>query len=44
VHAVVALDEQNIHQHAFVLDCADIVFTTEEEALIYLEKLASGSL
>ena len=44
VHAVVVLDEQNIHQHAFVLDCADIVFTTEEEALIYLEKLASGSL
>jgi len=44
VHSVVALDEPNVHQHPFVVDCADIIFPTEEEALFYLEKLASGTL
>lgn len=43
-HSIVALSAENIHRHAFVLDCADIVFPGEEEALLYLEKLASGSL
>lgn len=42
IHSVVVLQEHNIHRHPFVVDCADIVFPAEEEALVYLEKLALG--
>jgi hypothetical protein len=34
----------NIHQHAFVIDSADIVFETLEDALAYLEDLSGGEL
>lgn len=38
---IVVMDKENIHQHAFVLEAATIVFETEQEALDYLNKLAS---
>jgi len=38
-NVVVAMEEDNIHRHAFVLESAGTVFTTEEEALDYLVKL-----
>ena len=41
-HVVVILDKDNVHNHAFVLEAADIIFVTEEEALHYLEKLIQG--
>ena len=36
---VVAMDEQNIHRHAFVFEAASIIYPTETEAIEYLEKL-----
>jgi nucleoside 2-deoxyribosyltransferase len=38
-HTVVVMEEKNIHRHAFVIESADIVFTTEEDALAYLKEL-----
>jgi len=35
-HTIVCMDEENIHQHAFVLECADVVFKTYDEAINYL--------
>ena len=40
-HTIVALEPENIHQHAFVLDCADIVFPAEQDAFDYLALLAT---
>lgn len=37
---VLVMDRDNIHQHAFVLEAATIIFETEEEAFAYLEKIA----
>jgi len=34
-HTVVVIDD--LHNHAFVLDCADIVFTNYDEAIAYLK-------
>jgi hypothetical protein len=34
----------NIHRHAFVLEMADVVFETEEEAMVYLKKLVSREI
>ena len=39
-HTIVAIDKDNIHRHAFVLEAADIVLETTEEAIEYLRKLA----
>ena len=36
-HTIVILPKENIHRHAFILDAADIVFETVEEAYKYLE-------
>lgn len=41
-HTVVVMEKENIHEHAFVLEAADIVFSTELEAFSYLKKLAKG--
>lgn len=38
-HTIVAMPEENIHQHAFVIEAADIIFNTEDEAERYLTKL-----
>ena len=41
-HTIVIMKEDNIHQHAFVLHQANIVFTTMREAVEYLWKMGSG--
>lgn len=38
---IVVMEEKNIHRHAFVMEAADIIFETQEEALFYLEKLSN---
>lgn len=38
-HIVAVIPQDNIHQHAFVLQAADIVFQNTEEALDYIEIL-----
>ena len=38
-HTVVAMEDGNIHQHAFVLEAADIIFSTAGEAVTYLKSL-----
>jgi len=37
-HIVVIMAKENIHRHAFVLECSDIIFETEAEALVYMER------
>jgi len=39
---IVTMEENNIHDHAFVTESADLIFETQDEALIFLMKLASG--
>jgi len=39
-HVIVVMQKDNIHNHAFVLEAADIIFETHGEALEYLFKLA----
>lgn len=41
-HTIVVMQKDNIHRHCFILECADIVFETIEEAYVYLEDLTSG--
>lgn len=41
-HTVVVMEKENEHRHAFVLEAADILFETEEEAEQYLEKLVTA--
>lgn len=41
-HVVVVLPKENTHNHAFVLEAADIIFETYEEAMNYLEMLIAG--
>lgn len=43
-HVVLAMEEGNVHTHAFVLEAADIVFRTTKEALDYLDDLAKGTI
>lgn len=38
-YTIVVLPKKNIHTHAFVLESADIIFTNENEAISYLERL-----
>lgn len=38
-HTVVVMQKDNIHRHAFILEGADIVYETHEEAMDYLDKL-----
>lgn len=41
-HTVVVMEKQNPHQHAFVLEAADVIFSNCDEATAYLEKLSTG--
>jgi nucleoside 2-deoxyribosyltransferase len=41
---IVAMDEENIHRHAFVLEAADIVFPTMGEAVHYLGVFSTGKM
>lgn len=36
---IVVMEDTNIHRHAFILEAADVIFETIEEAFIYLENL-----
>lgn len=38
-HTLVVMEPDSLYRHAFVLEAADIVFNTLQEALEYLEKL-----
>ena len=38
-HTVVSMGAENIHRHAFVLEAADVIYETHEEAMKYLERL-----
>lgn len=38
-HAVVVMDDNNVHDHRFMREAADIVFKTLDEALDYLKQL-----
>ena len=41
-HTIVVLPKENIHRHAFVLEAADIVFETIEDAYKYLKDFING--
>ena len=41
-HVVVAMEEGNIHRHAFVLMESDIVFPNKADALDYIEELGKS--
>lgn len=42
-HVIVIMQKENIHQHPFVTEAADVIFTDEEEAIIYLERIIEKS-
>jgi len=39
-HTILVMEKDNIHRHAFVMEAADIIFETQEEAMEYLRKLS----
>jgi nucleoside 2-deoxyribosyltransferase len=41
-HVVVAMEKENPHRHAFVLEAASVVFETEKEAKTHLKTLIKG--
>jgi len=41
-HTIVAMPQDNIHMHAFVIEAADILFHTHEEVIDYLRLLGGG--
>lgn len=41
-HTVLVIPKENIHRHAFILEAADTIFETYEEAINYLEILSKG--
>lgn len=43
-HVVIAMDKENIHRHAFVLESAHIVFESHNDAIKYLFNLQNGQL
>jgi nucleoside 2-deoxyribosyltransferase len=43
-HSIVALEQENIHRHAFVLGAADVIFDTEADADVYLTNLVKGGV
>lgn len=42
-HVVAVVPEMNVHQHAFVLQAADIVFDNTYDALCYIEALGEDT-
>lgn len=38
-HTIISMEKNNVHSHAFVIEAADVIFPTEEEATKYLKKL-----
>jgi hypothetical protein len=43
-HSIVVMEKLNPHRHAFVLEAADIVFETLDEAIEYLKLLVTESI
>ena len=43
-HTIVVMEKDNIHNHAFVLESADIVFDNIDDARVYLGKLIKGEM
>jgi len=41
-HVVLVMETGNIHEHAFVMECANIRFTFMQPAVAYLKELISG--
>lgn len=41
-HTIIAFEKDNIHYHAFVLEAADIVFNSTEEAMQYLKDISEA--
>ena len=41
-HTVIVLPKNNIHNHAFILEAADIVYETLDDAIDYLNNLSEG--
>lgn len=39
VHVVLAMEEGNIHNHAFIREFADVLFDNEKDCLYYLQSL-----
>jgi nucleoside 2-deoxyribosyltransferase len=38
-HVVVVMDKENIHNHAFILEAADIIYDNLDDAINYLKKI-----
>lgn len=38
-HIIAVIPEGNVHKHAFITECADVIFTNIESAYIYLKDL-----
>ena len=43
-YVVLAMDRESVHRHAFVLEAADAVFETSDEAEEYLITFANGTI
>ena len=43
-HTVLVMEKDNCHRHAFMLEMADIILETEDEALEYLRKIAQREI
>lgn len=41
-HTIVVMQNENIHQHAFVIEAADIIYDNLDDAITYLLKLSSS--
>jgi nucleoside 2-deoxyribosyltransferase len=41
-HTILIIEKDNPHRHAFVLEAADIIFETREDALNYLDELGGN--
>jgi nucleoside 2-deoxyribosyltransferase len=41
-HSVVTMEDNNIHQHAFMLEASDVLYDSMDAALLYLEDLIKG--
>jgi nucleoside 2-deoxyribosyltransferase len=43
-HTIIVMGEDNVHRHAFILEAADIIFATMDDAIGYLRLLRSGKM
>ena len=39
---VVMMEDDNVHQHAFVLEAADVIFTDFKDVVVYLKNIQRG--